>query len=258
MSAALNPAIDLRLAASEFTTGDVHLWMVRLDPPDADVSALRQLLDDDEKARSDRFRFDVHRRRFTVGRGFQRLVLGTYLGIEPAMIRYVYGPKGKPALVDSTPGGSLFFNLSNSEEIALLGLVREREVGVDIEKICNHTDLEALASRFFSAGENRKLLALPDDLRIGAFFRCWTRKEAYLKAVGDGLAAPLDSFDVSLAPDEPARMLALEGSRERAKAWRLFHLEPADGYLGAVAIEGGEWRLSLWNFLHEPTMRQPA
>lgn len=245
-----DPGNDLRLAARQFTTGDVHLWVVRLDPPDAHVSTLRRLLDDDERARTERFRFDVHRRRFTVGRGFQRLVLGAYLGVEPAAIRYAYGPMGKPALADATPGGPLFFNLSNSEEMALLGLVREREIGVDIEKIVNLTDLEALAARVMSANESRTLSALSDDLRHEGFFRCWTRKEAYLKAVGDGLAAPLDSVEVTLAPDEPACISAIKGSKETAEAWDLFHLEPVDGYIGAVAIESGPWQLSCWSFLH--------
>lgn len=247
------PIFDPRQAASGLTPEEIHLWVVRLDPAERRVAELRRLLDDDERARADRFRFDIHRRRFIVGRGFQRLVLGAYLGLEATAIRYVYGPKGKPSLAASTTGAPLYFNLSNSEEMALLGLVRDREIGVDLEFLRELTDLEALASRFFSESESRKLLALPDAVHREAFFRCWTRKEAYLKAVGDGLSAPLDHFDVTLAPDEPARMLALEGSAERAAGWSLYHLEPAEGYLGAVAIQGGPWRLSCWAFSHGMT-----
>jgi 4'-phosphopantetheinyl transferase len=234
--------------AGDLAGRSLHLWAARLDPPAPRVAELRRLLDPDERARADRFRFDVHRRRFIVGRGFQRLLLGSYLGADPASLVYAYGPKGKPALAGRHEGAGLWFNLSNSEELALLGLDREREIGVDVEHLRPLSDLEALAERFFSAGESRTLLALPPAERIRGFFNCWTRKEAYLKAVGDGLSAPLNRFDVTLSPGEPARMLALEGSSERAAAWSLYHLEPVEGYLGAVAIEGEGWKLAGWTW----------
>ncbi|HEX4952883.1 MAG TPA: 4'-phosphopantetheinyl transferase superfamily protein [Thermoanaerobaculia bacterium] len=235
--------------------GEIHVWTARLDPPEQEVAAARRLLDADELIRADRFRFEVHRRRFTVGRAFQRTILGAYLGRPPASLVYLYGPKGKPSLAPGHGDGILDFNLSNTEEMALLGVTAGRELGVDIEQVRALSDLEALAERFFSAAESRVLLALPDADRPIGFFNCWTRKEAYLKAIGDGLSAPLDAFDVTLVPGEPARMIALEGSPERAAAWQLFHLEPATGYLGAVAIEGappaGEWRLILHHW--QPT-----
>jgi 4'-phosphopantetheinyl transferase len=230
-------------------SGDtIHLWSARLDPPPWRVAELARLLDPDEQARAARFRFDVHRRRFTVGRGFMRSVVGAYLGVEPARLVWSYGPKGKPFLAEPPAGDPFHFNLSNSEELALLGVERVREIGVDVEYLRPLSDLEALARRFFSPGESETLLALPPELRVRAFFNCWTRKEAYLKAVGDGLSAPLNRFDVTLAPGEAPRMLRLEGDAERAACWSLYHLEPAAGYLGAVAIEGGGWQIAAWRW----------
>jgi 4'-phosphopantetheinyl transferase len=224
----------------------IHLWTARLDPPEPVVARLRSLLDEDERARADRFRFDVHRRRFTVGRGFQRIVLGAYQGLPPNALLYQFGPKGKPELAPRQGTQPLHFNLSNSEDLALLGVTREREIGVDVEHLRELSDLEALAERFFSRRESAVLLALPEAQRALGFFNCWTRKEAYLKAVGEGITAPLDRFDVTLVPGEPPRMLEIEGSAERAAAWSYYHLEPWEGFVGAVAIEGEGWEIADW------------
>ncbi len=242
------PVADPAEQATALGPGQVHLWVARLDPSAAQVAELRGLLDPDEIARADRFRFDVHRRRFIVGRGFQRLVLGAYRGVPAARVRYAYGPKGKPALEEAGPS-PLYFNLSNSEELAILGLTREREIGVDVEYLRELSDLRELASRFFAEPESRELLALPASQQREAFFNCWTRKEAYLKAVGDGLSAPLDAFEVTLVPGIPARMVRLEGDPRRAAAWAFHHLEPADGYLGAVAIERPGLELAAWSWV---------
>ncbi len=242
------PNEDPARVAGDLGDGRIHLWVARLDPPAERVAHLLSFLDPEEKTRAARFRFDLHRRRFTVGRGFQRAVLGAYLGRDPAALRYAYGFKGKPALAPEAGLGNLHFNLSNSEELAILGVVRGREIGVDVEHLRPLSDLEELASRFFSSGESRTLLDLPVELRGEGFFNCWTRKEAYLKAVGEGITAPLNRFDVTLVPGEPARMLALEGDEQRASAWTFLHLRPAEGYLGAVAIEDQAPELSAWSW----------
>ena len=144
-----------------------------------------------------------------MGRGALRRLLGAYLGADPAGLRFGYGPRGKPGLPD-WPG--LGFNLSNSEDLALVGFLRDREIGVDVEFQKEMDDLESIATRFFSASEVAALAGVPRERKKEAFFNCWTRKEAYLKAVGEGLAAPLNSFDVTLTPGEPPRMLTLEGA----------------------------------------------
>ena len=213
----------------------------------------RRLLSDDERARADRFRFDQHRRQYTVGRGALRTLLASYLGTRPELIRFSYGPRGKPFLDPALAAGvdGLQFNLSNSSEMALVGFVRGTEIGVDIEYLKPMPDCEQISERFFSASEREVLRKLPQAVKEEGFFNCWTRKEAYLKAVGEGLAAPLDSFDVTLAPGDPPRMLTLEGDAERASRWYLQCFRPADQYIGALAIEGGppaggEWKVSTW------------
>lgn len=222
---------------SDLGPGEVHVWAVDLDPPPALAAALERLLAPDERERAARFRFDQHRRRYAVGRGALRILLGAYLGERPEALRFDYGPRGKPELADVP---ALGFNLSNSEDLALVGVLRGREIGVDVEYLKPMPDLAQIAERFFCTAETAKLLALPEERQREAFFNCWTRKEAYLKAVGEGLAAPLDSFEVTLVPEEEARMLLLKGDAAAARRWFYHHLRPAPDYLGAVAIEGEE------------------
>lgn len=243
------PPLDRpRRVRDELKGRRIHVWAARLDPPAWRVEQLHRLLDADEKKKAARFRFDRHRRRFIVGRGFQRITLGDYLGVDAATIELAYGDKGKPYLARQPEGAPLYFNLSNSEELALLGLNRECEIGVDVEQLRAVHEMEQLAERFFSKQESPVLLALPEERRVEGFFNCWTRKEAYLKAVGTGLSAPLNRFDVTLAPGDEPRMLALEESREKAARWSLYHLNPAAGYLGAIAIEEDGWRIDSWTW----------
>lgn len=225
------------------------MWVVPLDPPEAEVAALAGLLSPDEAARAARFRFERHRRRYAVGRGALRTLLGRYLGVPPRTVAFAYGAKGKPFLGEPS-GAPLHFNLSNSEELALVAFCRDAEIGADVERLRPMPDGLDIAERFFSAGERRTLAAQPPEERDRGFFRCWTRKEAYLKAVGDGITAPLDAFDVTLTPDEPARMLSIDGDAARGAAWELVHVEPADGYLGALALPSrpGGWRLRGWRW----------
>jgi 4'-phosphopantetheinyl transferase len=236
--------------------GEIHVWKVDLNPPDHRVEQLGRLLAPDEWERANRFRFDRHRRQYVVGRGALRTLLGAYAGLPPQGVRFSYGPRGKPFLdagqAAAAGNGDLQFNLSNSDEMALVGFVRGLEIGVDLEFMKPMSDLEQISERFFSVPEREVLRNLPSEQKPEGFFNCWTRKEAYLKAVGEGLAVPLDSFDVTLAPGEPARMLAVEGDAERATRWFYHHLRPAQDYIGAIALEdpeGREWRVSTWGFV---------
>jgi len=233
--------------------GEIHIWSISLDPPPDHAERYSRLLADDERARADRFRFDRHRRQYAVGRGALRTLLAAYLSTRPELISFSYGPRGKPFLAGPLAAGSggLQFNLSNSDEMALVGFVRGVEIGVDIEFMKSMPDCVEISERFFSHSEREVLRSLPLEVREEAFFNCWTRKEAYLKAVGEGLAAPLDSFDVTLAPGEPPRMLTLEGDAARASRWVFRHFRPAEKYIGALAIEGAppvgsEWAVSTW------------
>jgi 4'-phosphopantetheinyl transferase len=228
--------------------GEIHVWAVSLDPAPERVELLGRSLAADEWERAKRFRFEKHRRQYVVGRGALRTLLAAYTGTRPELVRFHYGPRGKPFLASPEAGG-LQFNLSNSDELALVGLVLGPEIGVDVEYLKPMPDCDQISERFFSESERRVLRGIPFPAKEEAFFNCWTRKEAYLKAVGEGLAAPLDSFDVTLAPGEPPRMLTLEGDAERAARWFFQHFRPAPDYVGAVAIEGGEWDVKTWELV---------
>lgn len=240
--------------------GEVHVWAVALDPPPELCARLEASLAADERERAARFRFDRHRRQYQVGRGALRALLGAYLGIPAAAVRFAYGERGKPFLAagETIPAGAgdLCFNLSNSHELALVGFVRGQEIGVDVEHLKPMSDLEQIAERFFSESERMALRQLPAERKEEGFFNCWTRKEAYLKAVGEGLAARLDSFDVTLIPGEPPRMLTLEGDAVRAERWSFQHFVPESGYLGALAIESRP--LPVRTFRFSPAARRAS
>ena len=214
---------------------EVHVWRARLRLPRQQLAGLEAILAEDERARAARFHFPEHRDAFVAGRGIQRLILARYAAVPPAALVYSFSRHGKPEL----PGSALRFNASNSGVLALYAVARGREVGVDVEEAKPMPDAEAIARRFFSAAENEVLAGLPEGVRSAAFFRCWTRKEAYLKAVGDGLSLPLESFDVSFAPGEEARLLRTRADPGGAARWTLVGLEPGEGYVGALALEGG-------------------
>jgi 4'-phosphopantetheinyl transferase len=187
--------------------GDVHIWSVSLEQPVARTHQLRQLLSNDKQDRAEHFHFERDRRRSIVVHGTLRTILGRYLDIESGRLQFHCGPHGKPYLMQELDHCVLQFNLAHSNEIAVYAFTCGRQVGIDVEYIRPIPDVEQIAVRFFSVGENAALCALPESLRLEAFFNCWTRKEAYIKAIGDGLSHPLNQFQVSLAPGEAARLL---------------------------------------------------
>jgi 4'-phosphopantetheinyl transferase len=239
------------------STDDVHVWRAELDQPTWRLQQLAQVLSTEEINRAERFYFEQHRQRFIAGRGLLRTILSYYLGIEPAQLQFYYGHRGKPSLAESnvspllgkTEGSrrTLHFNLSHSGDLGLYAFTLNREIGIDLEKI-RSIEMEQLSQRFFAPRENAVLLALSAQQRIQAFFNCWTRKEAYIKARGDGLALPLDQFEVTLAPGEPARLVSIEGDRSLAERWSLQELNPGAGYAAAIAVEGHDWHMSCWQW----------
>ena len=217
------------------TSGEVDVWSVRLDGWPEWAAALRPTLSDDERERADRFHFERDRRRFTCARAVLRHVLAESLDVEAREVTFSYGPNGKPALSGRFER-ALAFNVSHSHEIALVAVGRDVEIGVDVEAVRAMDDADDIASRFFSPREAAQLRSLPAAERTGAFFACWTRKEAYLKALGSGLAKPLDEFDVTFAPGESATLVVHADARETAR-WSLHALAPAPGYTGALVTE---------------------
>jgi len=225
----------------------VHVWRAVLDVPESQVRSLWDTLTADECQRAERYVFEKDRTHFVVARGLLRVLLGCYLRQDPPHLRFIYGPHGKPALATDTGGGALHFNVSHSHGLALYAITRGREVGVDVERIRPEVAQEKIAERFFSPREVTVLRALPAVLQATAFFACWTRKEAYIKATGAGLALPLGQFDVSLAPDEPAALLRTAWDPQEAARWALQDLAPAPDYRAAVAVAGYDWRLTCWD-----------
>jgi 4'-phosphopantetheinyl transferase len=223
---------------------EVHVWRVSLDLPSAHLDRLRQTLAADERERADRFVFPKDRNHFVAARGALRAILGRYLGEAPGSLRFTYNVHGKPAL-DREPGG-LRFNVSHSHGLAVIAVTHGRDVGVDVEHIQPDRADEQIARRFFSPREVAALLALPEDQQPEAFFTCWTRKEAFVKARGEGLSIPLDQFDVSLAPGEPATLLRANG--DQVSRWSLHALDPGPDFAAALAVEGHGWRLSCWQW----------
>lgn len=230
------------------STGEVHVWRIALDAPAGQVTRLEQVLSVDERERAARFLFERGRRSFCMARGCLRMILGGYLQVEPDKLRFSYTDQGKPYLAGPWGEAGLMFNLSHSHGLALVAAAYDRRVGVDIEHIRQDFAGEPIARRFFSTGEVSTLLALPAEFRKEGFFTCWTRKEAYIKARGEGLSFPLDQFDVTLTPGEPARLLATRPDPDEASRWGLQALDPGPGYQAAVAAEGQDWQVRLLQF----------
>ncbi len=214
-----------------------HIWRVTLEQTPARICQLFQLLSQDERERAERFFFERDRRRFIVGRGALRIILGRYVGVGPDQLRFGYALHGKPYLANSFGHFTLQFNMAHSNELAVYALARGCQVGIDVEYIRPLLELDQIASRFFSASESMALRAIPENQKVEAFFNCWTRKEAYIKAIGDGLAQPLDQFQVSLAPGEPARLLNVEGLPEQINRYSMMAFTPDFGYVGALVVE---------------------
>jgi 4'-phosphopantetheinyl transferase len=230
----------------------VHVWRAGLRLAAPRLEALRQTLAEDELNRSLRFHTRQDRDRFITARGLLRSILGRYLGIDPGQVRLCYGAQGKPRLAGQDGPETIRFNLAHSGDLALYAVTRGREIGVDVERIRPELVREPLAERFFSQLESAKLRALPVDQQSEAFFACWTRKEAYLKARGQGLLAlPLDQFEVSLAPGEPAALLSVQGDEQEPLRWSLQHLSPEQGYAAALAVEGSGWQLECWRWVQD-------
>ena len=213
--------------------GDVRVWTFPLDPSEDVVVRLSGVLSPDEQARADRFVFDRDRRRFRAARGWLRTLLGRCLEIDPAAVRFEYSKTGKPCL----PAAPLHFNLAHSDDLAVVAVTGVAPVGIDVERVRPLEHAADLVARFFSPRETRVFQSLPSDRQLTAFFNLWTRKEAVLKATGAGLTTPLHRVEVSFLPDAPARLIAIDQRPDLAAAWRIDHLSPCDGFVGAVAIE---------------------
>ena len=216
----------------------IHLWQARFSQLLPRLHDFQHTLSTHEQARAKRFLSDDVRQQFILSRGLLRDVLSRYLDFPPEDLEFNYGQRGKPSLKHDT---SLQFNLSHSGDVVILGVVRDHQIGVDVEHLHHIPEMATMARDHFSQAEQGVLFSLPSEQQQTAFFTCWTRKEAYIKATGDGFSMPLRDFDVSLRPGQPPCILRAEG--DDAAHWQLHHLEPYPGYVGAVCVEVGQHTL---------------
>jgi 4'-phosphopantetheinyl transferase len=230
---------------------EVHVWRVPLTQPPHYVEQLARTLSPDEQRRAKRFQFEAHRTDYIICRGVLRALLSRYVGLPPDRLQFSYSSHGKPSLAGP---GELHFNLSHSGRLALYAVALHRRVGIDLEYIRPQVDYEQITTRFFSSEEAEAFQSLPPHLRRQAFFTGWTRKEAYMKAKGDGLSLPLHQFTVSIHPEQPPVLLKAGPDPDEAARWSLRDLTPGPGYVAALAVEGQEWRLVSLAFINAATL----
>ena len=235
----LQPPDSLSLEA-----GHVHVWRIYLEQEDDLLDRFGRTLEPHELDRAGRFHFERLQRHFVAGRGFLRHVLARYLQVRPEELRFSYNEYGKPSL---TGEHNLQFNMSHSHEVALVAVTRDAVIGVDVEYIRADFASEDIATRFFSRLEVETFSSLPAEERVAAFFRCWARKEAYIKAIGKGLSQPLDGFDVTLAPADPAALLRA-GEDDKVK-WTLTDIAVGADYASALVVEGEPRQIYCWKFI---------
>lgn len=227
----------------------VHIWAASLEVPASWLAAFQRPLSRDELARAARYRFDQHRNRYIAAHGWLRQLLGRYLAVPAATVEFEEGPKGKPGLGGVARASGLQFNLAHSEGLALVAIACATPVGVDVERIRTLFEAEDLVSRFFSKREADEFRALTEDQKPVAFFRLWTRKEAWLKATGEGIAHLLDQVEVSVLPAEPLRLLRLPEGFSPPSDWSLCDLAPGPGFAAALAmpIPGAQPECRRWH-----------
>ncbi len=226
---------DASLASRRLREG-VHLWTSKLDVAPAQLARLEPMLSPDEHARAMKYRSTRDGGRFLVRRAMLRAGLGGLLGVAPHRIGFRYGPAGKPYLWEPSGARVLRFSLAHSDGLAVFGCTLGRALGIDLERAEEHADLSDVATACFSPREQATLAALPRPAQTAAFYRCWTRKEAYVKAIGSGLGAPLDDFDVACGVDEPPALLRVGWQPSERTRWRMEALSLRPGYIGALVV----------------------
>lgn len=209
-----------------------------------------RLLSSDEQHRAERFHFEFLRNRFVVARSMLRILLSHYVHLPPQNIVFRYAITGKPALarISSHTMSELKFNLSHSCDLALYAITLGREVGVDVELVKPIPDFEKIAEQYFSPTECEDLASVSVDKKLEAFYSCWTRKEAYIKAVGEGLSIPLNSFSVPMQPGSPIRFTNSYAVPPQASDWAFHELRPSNGYIGSLAFTRPDRSVHMWTF----------
>lgn len=246
---AIPPVWQYPLQQPALSDNQVHVWCADLNLPDLELARLGTFLSDDEIARANKFRFVEHQKRFTAARGILRQLLANYLQISPCEVKFDYSDRGKPSLSGCHHNHHLQFNLSHSQNHALYGFTLNDLIGVDVEYIKDMPDAIKIAQRFFSTQEYEliKSTAIKEQERL--FFTLWTAKEAYLKALGTGLAGSLDTVEIEV---NPTRLRMVAGSKVTAGEWELYSCSPKNNYIGAIAIKSDQPNpeISFWSWHH--------
>jgi 4'-phosphopantetheinyl transferase len=224
----------------------VHVWATNLDLSASALQSFANTLSPNESERASRFHFERDRNRYIAGRGLLRTVLGKYLQLSPVEVPLVYGPNGKPLLQTAGSRTTIHFNLAHSQNLALLAVTNAGQIGIDVEAVRPLSDAHELVDRFFSTHESAAFESVPEAQKPAAFFNLWTRKEAWLKATGEGIGHLLNKVEVSFLPGEPAKLLNLP--HNSTSRWTLTDLVPASGFAAALAVASSTPILSCWRW----------
>jgi 4'-phosphopantetheinyl transferase len=234
----------------ELTDDEIHIWFAVLDQPESEISCFIQTLSEDELIRARRFHFQKDRDWFIARHGILRIILGCYLGVKASELQFYHGKAGKPAISETFGKGTIHFNISHSDRVALFAFARSHEIGVDIERIRDIPELELIVEQFFSEREKSIYHALPQEKKRESFFNSWARKEAFIKAIGEGLSWPLDKVDVTPVPIEGHSLLAIEGDPRGVPDWSIQTLMLASEHAGAFAINRKNFTLRSFEWMN--------
>jgi 4'-phosphopantetheinyl transferase len=220
------------------------VWSALLDVKEDELHVLQQTLDSEEQLRADRFYFELDRARFIASHGLLRIILGSYMNVEPDKLQFSYNPQGKPFLAETYQGKQLQFNMSHSHEFALYAVTFNRQVGIDLEHIYRFAETDSLANRILSKEEKTAWRKYPANERLDVLYRYWTCKEAYVKATGEGMAQPLEKIHISLMRGSEVRLISVNRSIREASRWSLQKLHRFPGFAAALVVEGFDYRLN--------------
>lgn len=237
------PPVNVKLNKNE-----VHIWCASLDLSNNCLSRLAQTLSNDENIKARRFYFEKDRRDFIIGRGILRSIIGSYLNEKPSKLQFNYGPYGKPYLIKEFDGFDLRFNLAHSRGLAIYAFTRNREIGVDLEYAYLPEDSEKLVAGFFSEEEKAVWFSLPTEQKPEALFVCWTRKEAYIKAVGGWLDKPLNQLAFLSPIGGPDQLKRVSGAQTKIIGWTIETLVPMPGYIATLVLSGREFDPSYYKW----------
>lgn len=245
----LHPSFELPPSDLTLKADEIHIWIGELDQPVSEFHRFFQSISNDERVRAGRFHFQEKANRFIIRHGMLRMILGRYMGVKASELRFHHGRHGKPVLSEAFGQENIHFNLSHSEGVALFAFARDHEVGVDIEHIRDIPEMEQIIKRFFSAREQVFYRALPQDKRRDAFFHYWTSKEAFIKALGEGLSRSLEKIDVALVPGEENVLPMRTGKPCEESGWLIHPMRPAQEYAGALAIQRENFTLRSFKWM---------